>query len=76
MADETKTLAESKQWYKSKTVWVNALTLAGGCCAYLVDAQIVKDYPAIGDSLVIVLAVANLLLRFMSAAPVTIKKVK
>lgn len=74
MADTAE--VEHKAWYKSKTVWVNALTLAGGACAYLVDAQIIKDNPSIGDALVIALAVANLLLRFMSAQPVTMKKVK
>lgn len=59
----------SKRWYKSKTVWVNALTLvASVAVAMQGDTEITN--PQVVSALGAVLAGVNLVLRFVTQQPV------
>lgn len=60
---------ETKKWYASKTVWVNAIALVAGVSGW--GAGTITEYPTLVCVLVIVQAVGNLFLRKMTTTAIT-----
>jgi hypothetical protein len=55
---------------KSRTLWVNALTLAAGIAAYLAGAEAMQDYQAFIPILVAIQGGVNIVLRFLTTEPI------
>ncbi|MCS7054453.1 MAG: hypothetical protein NZM09_12090 [Ignavibacterium sp.] len=49
-----------KAWYKSKTIWVNLLSLAIELAQYLLNAQIVPS-----GTILVIVNLLNIILRFL-----------
>ena len=62
--------ANSKAWWKSKTIWINAITAATATLTVLGGQQIVTDHPAIAAGLVAVLGGLNVILRIITVLPI------
>ena len=62
-----------KQWYKSKTVWVNGITAALGMLTYIVGMDVLPAGFS-GYIVGVVVPIANVILRFMTKEQVTVKK--
>ena len=56
----------NKKWYKSKTVWVNAVAVLVGTVGYLVGNNVIQDYPSVVATLVALQGGLNVLLRFIT----------
>jgi hypothetical protein len=56
-----------KRWYKSKTVWINVLTLAAMILATVAAWPEMQD---IAPQIAYALAIVNVLLRFVSSDPI------
>lgn len=70
----TEVVANPKEWWKSKTLWVNAITLVGSVVLSLgitgLDAAMVAQITTVA------LAVANVVLRLVTKDPVVMTKPK
>jgi hypothetical protein len=55
-----------KSFWKSKTIWVNGLTLLAGLIAYASGSEVMTDYPAVIAALVAVQGAVNVALRFVT----------
>lgn len=55
---------------KSKTVWVNMITVAVGICGYLAGNEVIIQYPHAVASLVVAQGLLNIALRFVTSMPV------
>ena len=55
---------------KSRTIWVNLLTLAAGVAAYLAGAEAMQDYQSVIPILVAVQGGVNIVLRFLTTEPI------
>jgi hypothetical protein len=62
--------ANSKAWWKSKTIWINAITAATATLTVLSGQQIVADHPAIAAGLVAALGGLNVILRIITVLPI------
>lgn len=58
---------DAKPWYKSKTIWANAIALA----AIIASRFGVEPIEYTGDQLALIMTVLNLILRFWTKKPVT-----
>ena len=56
-----------KRWYKSKTVWVNVLSLVAMILATVVQWPELRD---VAPQIVYALAIVNVLLRFVTSESV------
>ena len=56
----------SKKWYKSKTVIINALVIAGASIQVLQDWLVAGDFSSVGMT-VLATGLINLALRFMTS---------
>lgn len=63
---------ETKVWYRSKTFWWNALTIAGLLGSFLIDPKNGLDQVLDPQMLLGLNAAGNILLRFVSAAQVVL----
>jgi len=59
-----------KSWAKSKSVWINMLTLAAGVIGYVAGHEVIAEYPTIVAALVAVLGGVNVALRFVTWQPI------
>jgi hypothetical protein len=59
-----------KVWWKSKTIWINAITAATATLTVLGGQQIVVDHPAIAAGLVAALGGLNIALRIITVLPI------
>lgn len=59
-----------KNWYESRTVIVNALSLAVGLLTVLAGSELVTQYPKAAAFIGTALAGVNIALRFVTAAPI------
>ena len=55
-----------KPLFKSRTIWVNMLTLAAGLAAYLAGSDVVADYPQVVSIAVAMQGLVNIVLRFLT----------
>jgi hypothetical protein len=62
--------ANIKAWWKSKTIWINAITAATATLTALAGQQIVTDHPAISAGLVAALGGLNIVLRIITVLPI------
>jgi len=61
-----------KTWYKSKTFWINGLTLLAGLIAVVSESELLKDHTELVLGLTtIALPVVNLFLRWLTDQPIT-----
>lgn len=60
-------MTKSKQWWESKTIWVNILTLVAMIISQIMGWEDMKSY---APTLLIVSNAINLVLRFISTAPI------
>lgn len=72
IAPPTPVLPPQKEWWKSKTFWVNALTLAVAVITVVVENDLVKENPQLVLILGgIVLPIINVFLRWLTSQPIT-----
>jgi hypothetical protein len=64
--------AETKSIFESKTFWVNFLTTAAGVITYLAGEAWIKEIPGGEATLLVVLGVVNVALRFITVDAVKI----
>jgi uncharacterized membrane protein len=60
-------MTPSKQWWRSKTIWINILTLVAVIISQIMGWEDMKSY---APTLLIVSNAINLVLRFISTAPI------
>ena len=64
-----------KQWYKSKTIWTNAIVLAVGVLGIVSQSELVKENK---DTILFITTLAipilNLILRTMTSESLSLKK--
>ena len=61
-----KTEVDTKPFYKSKTVWVNALTLLAGTVGFWAGHDLIANNTALVAGLVAFQGLVNTVLRFVS----------
>jgi hypothetical protein len=59
-----------KSLFKSKMVWVNALTLAAGIVALVSGSDLIKDYPQAIAILAASQGALNVILRLFTTEPI------
>ncbi len=64
---------DSKKSWQSKTVWLNAVTLAVAVAGFLSGHELVQQNPYAIAILVMLQSAGNLILRFSTTKPVTLK---
>lgn len=64
--------ADTKSIFESKTFWVNFLTTAAGVITYLAGEAWIKEIPGGEATLLVVLGVVNVALRFITVDAVKI----
>jgi hypothetical protein len=64
---------DAKSCWKSKTIWLNGIVLATAVAGFLTTHEIVREHPVVVAVLVVLQAVGNLVLRFVSSTPVKLK---
>lgn len=62
-------IVETKPPVQSKTLWVNVIVVAVACLSFLLDHELVRDNADIVRYGTIAIAVANIVLRFLTASP-------
>lgn len=67
-------ISESKQWFLSRTIWLNIITLALDAADMLGGIQISATSTEIDNIVIAVIAVINIYLRFATTTAVTVKK--
>ena len=64
--------SNSKPWFKSRTIWFNAISGIVGVVASLTNSPLASD-PKIQAGAALFLTIGNAFLRFISDQPITIK---
>ena len=59
-----------KSWIKSKTVIINALSLAAGLLTVAGGSELVAQYPKAAAGVATALAAVNIALRFITSVPI------
>lgn len=59
-----------KSWFASKTIIVNALTLAASLLSVAGGSELIQQYPRASAAIVAALAAVNIGLRFITALPI------
>lgn len=55
---------------KSKTIWVNCITIAVGIATYLGGSEIIAAYPVAVSVIAVVVGGLNVALRFLTSKPI------
>lgn len=55
---------------KSKTIWVNVLTIVAGIATYLGGSEIIAQYPVAVSLIAVVIGGLNVALRFLTSKPI------
>lgn len=61
---------QSKSLFRSKTFWVNALTLVAGVTGYVAGHEVLQDYTSVLPLLVAVQGGVNIVLRLLTTQPI------
>ena len=64
----------TKNWWQSKTIWVNGITLLIALGTAAMGQDFIKDHPAIVSGIVAALGFLNVILRFVTTTAVAVKK--
>lgn len=64
---------ETKTPLQSKTVWINAATLAVGVIGYLLGQDMISDNASLVAIMVAVQGAINIALRFITSTPIAAK---
>lgn len=64
---------DTKKSWQSKTVWLNAVTLAVAVAGFLTTNDLIKQHPVAVATLVVLQSVGNLILRFATTKGLTLK---
>lgn len=59
-----------KSWFASKTIIVNALTLAASLLTVASGSDLIQQHPKVAAGIVAALASVNIGLRFITALPI------
>lgn len=62
-----------KEWWKSKTLWVNGLTFVGALLSFAAGHEVIAQYPAVASGILTVVAAVNIALRFLTNEPIEVK---
>lgn len=54
---------QTKKWYQSKTIWINALTLIGSGLAAITSGDLISENPEIAAVVSGAVALINIILR-------------
>jgi hypothetical protein len=65
-------LSDSKPWYQSKTVWVNVISAIIAIVMALAGQDFIKNNPQLVSLAVLVLAVLNAVLRWVTTLPLSV----
>jgi len=60
----------SKPVVKSRTMWVNMITVAVGLCGFLAGNEVIMEYPHAIAALIVAQGLLNITLRFLTTTPV------
>jgi hypothetical protein len=60
----------SKSIFKSKTFWVNAITLAAGMVACIAGSDLIVEYPQIVALMGVLQGAVNIALRLVTSQPI------
>ena len=60
----------TKSIFKSKTYWVNAITLAAGLVTCVVGSDMIADYPQVIAIMVALQGAINIALRFVTSTAI------
>jgi hypothetical protein len=71
MSTGSTTPVVSKPWFLSKTVWVNLISTTLGVMAYLSGGSFISGNPGLVAALVAAQGVLNVILRLVTAVPVS-----
>lgn len=67
-------ISESKQWFLSRTIWINLITLILDAADMLGGIQVSASGTEIDNIAVAAIAVVNIYLRFATTTAVSVKK--
>jgi hypothetical protein len=59
-----------KSWFASKTIIVNALTLAASLLSVAGGSELIQQYPKVAAAIVAALAGINIALRFITSTAI------
>jgi hypothetical protein len=62
--------SQSKSWWKSKTIWINAISAGIATLTALGGQAIVSDHPTASAAIVAGLAGLNIALRIITVLPI------
>lgn len=69
-------ISESKQWFLSRTIWINVITLLIDAADTLGGVSITATGTEIDNIAIAVIAAVNIYLRFATTTAVTVKNQK
>lgn len=64
----------SKVWYQSKTVWLNLLVVIVALLGFVVSPDFPLELGQYAEYVTLALAILNIILRFVTGQPITLKK--
>lgn len=64
--------ANPKPWYKSKTLWLQALTIAAAALTALAGQTLIAEHPILAPLTLAILAAINAALRCITEKPLTL----
>jgi hypothetical protein len=59
-----------KKWWKSKTVWVNLVTVMAGVVGYVAGHNVIQDNASLVAMMVVMQGGLNVVLRFVTGTPI------
>ena len=66
-------LMESKPFWESRTLWVNLLTTGISVLGLVAGSDLIAEYPRAVAAIAALIGVANIVLRFLTTVPVSVK---
>lgn len=70
---EERRMFNSKNWYTSKTLWFNSIVTLIGCIGLVLDSGLIAAHPKLTAAFVLIVAIGNKILRFMTHQGLIVK---